>query len=899
MRIQRLELHNFKCYADETLELGTGVTVIHGQNGSGKSSLLEASFFALYGTKALETTLDEVVTIGAEEMSVELSFTHAAETYHLTREVRLRDGSARTTTCVLEGPGWTAEGARDVRARVEELLRMDAEAFVNCAYVRQGEVNKLIEASPDERQDMLDDLLQLGRLETYRERASKARVGVGRVRDDTQGALSELEGQIAEKETENLHDRLDEARTELAAVESEIEKYERNREDARETLERAESALEEFESARERLSEAESEIETVRERIQETARERDRLDDRLEECRARLETIREQRSEQFEAVALEDADVDAESDLETQVLATEDRLESVREELESVTEELRETSVEKQEHDSQAANERERADELETEAAESREEATRLEAECEDVERTLSERRDRLAEMDEAETRHREAFEDAPVAFGEAEQYAEQLATDVAEHRERRAERDAELESARERLSEAEQLREAGNCPECGQPVEGSPHVEALDQRHDRVEKLRSDRERLSRRIDVLEAQLEQARTLVEHEADVAEVERERETIEQLLEERAETLTQQRERIEQLRAEADEHEREAEAARERAAEHDAAAADCTEEIERLDGRTEELSDRRDRLSELLETLEALDQQRAQRDRLEEKREECVSRNEERRDRLDGLRDRRDQLRERLEEADIERLEEQRDEAREYLNAVEPKLETLAEQRDDLRSRVGALENELETLEALRERRESLAATVERLDSLYDEAEDLQRMYAELRAQLRRQHVETLERMLNETFELVYQNDTYARLALDDEYRLSIYQKDDAQLDPGQLSGGERALFNLSLRCAIYRLLAEGIEGTAPMPPLILDEPTVFLDSEHVGQLLELIGAMYERGVDQILVVSHDENLVAAADELVRVRTDSTTNRSTVEQEREALLAADD
>jgi exonuclease SbcC len=144
-------------------------------------------------------------------------------------------------------------------------------------------------------------------------------------------------------------------------------------------------------------------------------------------------------------------------------------------------------------------------------------------------------------------------------------------------------------------------------------------------------------------------------------------------------------------------------------------------------------------------------------------------------------------------------------------------------------------------------------------------------------------------------MLNETFELVYENDTYSRIELDGEYRLTIYQKDGDALDPDQLSGGERALFNLSLRCAIYQLLAEGIDGAAPMPPLILDEPTVFLDSGHVTQLVELIDAMRDRGVEQILVVSHDDELVGAADDLVTVRKDSTTNRSTVEREPEKSI----
>jgi exonuclease SbcC len=59
-------------------------------------------------------------------------------------------------------------------------------------------------------------------------------------------------------------------------------------------------------------------------------------------------------------------------------------------------------------------------------------------------------------------------------------------------------------------------------------------------------------------------------------------------------------------------------------------------------------------------------------------------------------------------------------------------------------------------------------------------------------------------------------------------------------------------------------------------------------------------LLELVEAMYDLGVDQILVVSHDEALVGAADDLVTVSTDPTTNRSTVDRDRDrGALAADD
>ena len=147
MIFDRLGLRNFKPYGDVSLDLSPGVTVIHGLNGSGKSSLLEACFFALYGSRALEATLADVITEGESESEIELQFTHDGESYRISRSLTRYDDRV-DHDCTLEGPDVTLDGATDVRAFVSDLLRMDPEAFVNCAYVRQGEVNKLINATP-------------------------------------------------------------------------------------------------------------------------------------------------------------------------------------------------------------------------------------------------------------------------------------------------------------------------------------------------------------------------------------------------------------------------------------------------------------------------------------------------------------------------------------------------------------------------------------------------------------------------------------------------------------------------------------------------------------------------------------------------------------------------------
>jgi exonuclease SbcC len=896
MRFDQIHLENFKCYESVELSLDSGVTVIHGLNGSGKSSLLEACFFALYGSKALDSTLDEVVTIGAEETVVELRFTHAGESYHVRRRIRVSNGNARTAECVLESGTETIEGATDVRGRITELLRMDTAAFVNCAYVRQGEVNKLINASPSVRQDMLDDLLQLGKLEEYRERASQARVGIGRVRDDKQGALAEVTEQLDAKADKNLHERQNALETELSEVETEIERFEENKAEAEQSREEALAVIEEYEDKREELEELGADIEALRERIQEAERKREEFATEKQECEETLSSARERRGELLDAVDIDGDD----SGLAARVS---ERIDTVQTEREEVTEQIRELSVRKNEHDNEATRLRERAQELTETATEKRETASELETEIAEAEATLDERREKVATMDDRIEKQRAQFEGEPVEFGEAVAHRDSVNEDLGDVRERRAELATELDHEREQLADAKALLEQGNCPECGQPVEGAPHVSDIDERRERIESLEAEYQELGERETELETAFENAKALVDAESTVEDLENERDNIKQLLDERAETIEEKQARIETLREEADDHEEEAATKKKEAGQATAKAQECKAEIAECNQQKAAYDEELETLEALADVLEEIATLEDEIDRLQTQRAEKETMNDERREQLAEKRERRAELEAAFDESQVEAAREQKQKAASYLEEVEPKLAELDERQTELQGTLGAVKNEIAAMGDLRERKEELAESVANLDGLYSEAEQLEEMYSTLRAELRQRNIESLERMLNETFDLVYENDTYARIEVDGEYRLTVYQKDGDELDPDQLSGGERALFNLSLRCAIYQLLAEGIEGTAPMPPLILDEPTVFLDSGHVSQLVELIEAMHDLGVEQILVVSHDEELVAAADDLVTVRKNPTTNRSSVERtetvDPEQLAAADD
>ena len=837
MNFDRIHLSNFKPYGDADLRLTEGVTVIHGLNGSGKSSLLEACFFALYGSKALAGTLDDVVTKGEEETEVELWFTHDGRSYRIERRLRVYDDRI-DHQCTLEstdGSDVSRDGARAVREFVTELLRMDAEAFVGCAYVRQGEVNELIDATPRERQDTIDDLLQLGKLEEYRERAGDARLGVEDVLENRRGRLDQLDEQIEAKEERDLHERLNGLESDLTEVTDEIDRYEDQRERAKETREAAAETLETHAEKRE-------ELESVKTAIG------DRLDD------AGLDAADE------EAIAARREELD---DRETEI-----------------RDELDDERVSAEAFRNQATNLAGKADDLAERAAELDAAADDLADEAEAAADEADERESSIEELREEAEGLRERFATADVDRDGVADDREAVRERRGEVRERIAELSAELKNARERVEEAEALLAAGKCPECGQPVEDSPHATGIDEDRERVDELESDLEAAREREADLDDRIEGLDGLAAAADRLGEID---ETVE-MLEER---VAEKREEAETNREAAAEKREAAEETREVAEEKREAAEAAADRVAELEDALAEIDDAREAVDAVEERTAAIADAEDEIERRREKRETLAELNDERRDRLADKRERRDELAAAVDEAAVEEARERKAEAEEYLERVDGELDRLAERRTELENAIGGVNGEIRELENLRSEREELTATVEALEGLHEETSDLEAMYGDLRAELRQRNVAELERTLNETFDLVYGNDAYSHIELDGEYALTVYQKDGEALDPEQLSGGERALFNLSLRCAIYRLLSEGIEGAAPTPPLILDEPTVFLDSGHVSRLVRLVEEMRGFGVEQILIVSHDDELVGAADELVTVEKEPRSNRSTV------------
>ena len=88
MQLYRVRLVNFRQHADTNLEFGPGITGIFGSNGAGKTTILEAIAWAIYGVQAARGDKDSIRRHGAKGkagVEVEVEFRLGAHEYRVTR----------------------------------------------------------------------------------------------------------------------------------------------------------------------------------------------------------------------------------------------------------------------------------------------------------------------------------------------------------------------------------------------------------------------------------------------------------------------------------------------------------------------------------------------------------------------------------------------------------------------------------------------------------------------------------------------------------------------------------------------------------------------------------------------------------------------------------------------
>ncbi|MDX9830462.1 MAG: SMC family ATPase [Anaerolineae bacterium] len=215
-----LRVHNFMCYRDVPPLIFDGIHLacLTGPNGHGKSALLDAMTWALWG-RARARRDDELIHLGESEMEVEFTFVLGGTVY---RVLRKRDSTGRGRTVLdlqvrSESGTFSSIAEPGVRATQDaliRLLRMDYETFTNSAFLLQGRADAFTTRTPADRKEILGEILGLGLYDEYEQRAKE------RVREQER-EIAEVDGLLRDIDREL--DRRPEYESELAAAEARVD----------------------------------------------------------------------------------------------------------------------------------------------------------------------------------------------------------------------------------------------------------------------------------------------------------------------------------------------------------------------------------------------------------------------------------------------------------------------------------------------------------------------------------------------------------------------------------------------------------------------------------------------------------------------------------------------------
>lgn len=228
MRPYELRLRGFRSYRDEvTFDWRRRRLVgIVGPIGSGKSSILDAIAFALYGkTPTFERDTKSLIHQLADACHVELRFEVDGQVWRAVRSLR-RKGASGHQLCRLADDGPDAEpleqisGERPVRERVVQLLGMEFDAFCRSVLLAQNRFADFLRATPSARNEVLKGIFGYERFDAALEGA-KRRVASS---DVTLEALSSEGERLADARA-----RLDEARERSVALAERAETLEQAR----------------------------------------------------------------------------------------------------------------------------------------------------------------------------------------------------------------------------------------------------------------------------------------------------------------------------------------------------------------------------------------------------------------------------------------------------------------------------------------------------------------------------------------------------------------------------------------------------------------------------------------------------------------------------------------------
>ena len=283
----KLSVRNFMCYRDNVPPLyfdGIHTACICGDNGNGKSALIDAMTWALWGRTRARSD-DDLIHSSQTEMEVEFDFAVGQQPYRIIRKhskPKRRGSSGRT---ILEFQIATGDGFRPItgnsmtqtQQKIIDVLHMDYDTFKNSAYLRQGRADEFTLKKATERKQVLADILGLSFYDELEEQAKELAKERDAEKAQLDSAINDINGELAQKPA---------YQAELETTQSELSRIE-------EVVKEQESKLSSLRQEKESLENKRLQLIQLEEHVAKTERDLKRWDEQIEQHRSRLKEYEE------------------------------------------------------------------------------------------------------------------------------------------------------------------------------------------------------------------------------------------------------------------------------------------------------------------------------------------------------------------------------------------------------------------------------------------------------------------------------------------------------------------------------------------------------------------------------------------------------------------------------
>ncbi|WP_461462013.1 AAA family ATPase [Methanobrevibacter sp.] len=912
MIIEKLELKNFKSYLNTKIQFNPGITLIIGENGAGKSTILEAISFALFKQHSSNKISDLIRTSNDKTipntMEVTLEFISNGNHYKVTRSKDKSKSQAKLYYKHLNQDksnyvnNIICEGDRSVNNEIENILQMDADLFLNAIYVRQGEIAELISKTPSEKKKLIGKLLGIDSLE-------KSWTNIKKFISDYEKLESEYKGKLSRKDenTKELKDKqlkYDNLSTEIIKIQEELNQInklyeeintkklslETNKEDFINYKNKIDTSSKEIERLKEEKSELQSQLDDIRKNESEVlrlAKYVDKLPIYKEFKQAYLKIIeitekKEELNKQKESYIYQNNILKENEQIYQDYTRLESIINDLKEEKSKIDSELKVYQKIRKDRDlieEEYKKENEKFNKFQSELFDSLEEN--------DI--VLKNDNEDLSQISKLISNKIEKLEEKIIGIDEL----------ISKNKSQNSQSHQIISQSENLLEELESVGD--KCPICQSTISNMKKIDlknsyknaiinstnSINQNKENIEKLESEKSEIKKQINnlsLIEKNISSNSYLIER---VDELKNKLESLEKEsnsnkfknedLDKITENIQIETERrnlskegyskyikakgaiellpplnqIEnKLKLLNDDQDHEVNIIKLAMSKDSGLNSDM--ELEDINSKIQDLEDKVANYRELKGTLKVKESVESNLDN----KKQALSVNE------NNLLKYKDAIK------SVNYDEEKYNALVLQLASIEDNRLKINNDKSRIEGEAKTIEESIASLQKLEEEYKTLEENYKNVKDYRQFLENIRELFSKdgLQEDLRKLSRPTIQKYTKDFFEEF--NFDYSSLILDDEFNVTLYGP-EGESSLNMVSGGEKIAIALALRLGITKAMSNGA-----METILLDEPTIHLDSFRRGELIDLLRKMST--LPQMIIVTHDEELENAADNIIKV-----------------------